>query len=159
MEHKRLSHILLFAGGIALLGVAAVFLIGLPLLLLRLRQAIPLSAPLLTPLLLLGFAVAALYIAALWYYACISRRIGRNESFCVQNAQALSRISRFLYAAAALCLLATLAMGIFLREGKRFCVIPLLLCLASLALGLLSGVIARLVQRAALLQEENDLTI
>lgn len=81
MSHKRLSHLLLLAGGIAGVGALGVLIDYARMLALRAVER-PGMALRYWGLLVFLCLVAAVYGAALYQYMRISRRIGKNQSFC-----------------------------------------------------------------------------
>lgn len=104
--------------------------------------------------------VAAVYGAALYQYMRISRRIGKNQSFCRENVGSMRAIACLMGAAAGmwaglmivLRLLSSIGVGV---EMLLFA----LMCMASAAIGLVAYVLTQLLRRATQLQEDNDLTI
>lgn len=159
MEHKKLSVILLLAGGIAGLGGAAVFFGYAPAIGLEIKAGTPELARLFWPLLALVWVIALLYAAALWQYMAICVRIGKNNSFCAGNAASLRRIGLFLYAAAGVWGLLILSPLVLKFDIGPVWLVFMLVGLASAAVGMVARAMAALVARAAKLQEENDLTV
>ena len=159
MEHRKLSLYLKTAGVIAALGGLFVFLVELPLLAQNCRVLYPNLSFLFWPMLIFVWVLGALYASALWQYMLICHRIGKNQSFCPENVKSMFLIAK-LFAAAAI--LAFLGMGAWLWPGLplyRGWAALLLVSMASLAVGVLAWALGKLLQRATVLQEENDLTI
>ena len=104
--------------------------------------------------------ISAVYGAALYQYMRISRRIGKNQSFCRENVGSMRAIACLMGAAAGmwaglmivLRLLSSIGVGV---EMLLFA----LMCMASAAIGLVAYVLTQLLRRATQLQEDNDLTI
>lgn len=159
MNHRRISVFLLLAGLIAMLGILWVFGIYVPLVAQQCALTFSQLKYLYWPALLYLWGIGLLFLAALANYLLISVRIGRNQSFCTQNADGLRTISVLLFIAAALCI-AGLAAGLLPRMSFGIWCIPVvLLSLASGAMGMLAWALGWLLRRAVQLQEENDLTI
>lgn len=153
MNNRKLTLVLYAAGGAAVLGLLAAFFGGF-------YGVYPGLAAENRPLTFCLWMILLLYLAAMCLYFMICRRIGEDRSFSRENGRDLLWIARTLWAAAALWL-----GGLALRlvPGLVFPVFwtgdTILLCGASAALGALAWVLSRLVQRAAELQAENDLTV
>ncbi len=159
MSHKTLSHMLLFAGVIACIGGAAVFFLYTPLMADECRMMYPELSWLFWPMLFYVWLIAALYIHAVILYMRISLRLGRNQSFCAENARDLKRIALFLLIAAVLWFALIFLPGAAgVDIGPAF-LLFLLASMATLAVALVAYVLSLLVHRAAVLQEENELTI
>ena len=153
-NQKTLSRLLLVAGGIAALGMGAIYGFLLPVMLRELRVMVPVLA---TPTALYAALLFVLYACALYLYARICLRIGQEQSFTEANAIALRRIGRLLFGAAAVWLLGEL-FTIVTPIGPAVYYL-ILLAMANGAMGLLAWTIGQLVRHAARLQEENDLTV
>lgn len=126
---------------------------------LAMRAMYPEYAPLFWPLLLYVWATMAPGFAGLWEFWRISGRIGRDESFSTHNARSLFRIRALALAMACMCAVGAIGMFAF-RLGQPGLMLLALGCGAACAVvAALSGVLARLVGRAAQLKAENDLTI
>ena len=96
-------------------------------------------------------------LALVWQMA---GRIGADNSFCVENAQALKWICALAVLATGLCLVGGLALAVILRGLPPFL---LLLCAAVMLVGaaiaVVSAVLSHLIQKAADLKADQDLTI
>ena len=159
MEHKKLSRYLLAAGtiaGVGALGIFLVYLLGM----------ISVAFNPASPYAYLAFAaiagmcaLAALYGLALKEYFCICLRIGKNRSFCPENAKGLHRIFQLLMVAALLWLAAELAAFLPGMMAGVWNIAFLLFSMASAAMGILAYALGKLLKRATQLQEENELTI
>lgn len=159
MHHKRISIFLLLAGVMAFLGGAVVFGVYVPSLARECKSMYPEMARLYWPMLLCVWAIGAVYAAALTFYMLISARIGRDQSFCPQNARDMRRIAWLLYAAAALWLGLACGPSLFSMDIGPTALAFVLLALASGAMGMVAYALWHLLQRASSLQEENDLTV
>ncbi len=159
MEHKKLSRYLLAAGIIAGAGAGGIFLIYL-------LAMISVAIDPASPYAYLAFAamagmiaLAILYGLALQEYFCICLRIGKNRSFCQENAKGLHRIFQFLLSAALLWLAAEFSVFLPGMAWGIWNIAFLLFAMASAAMGILAYALGKLLKRATQLQEENDLTI
>ena len=159
MSHKRLSHLLLLAGGIAGVGALGVLIDYARMLAFRALERPEMALRYWGRLVFLCL-VAAVYGAALYQYMRISRRIGKNQSFCRENVGSMRAIACLMGAAAGMWaglmivfrLLSSIGVGV---EMLLFA----LMCMASAAIGLVAYVLTQLLRRATQLQEDNDLTI
>lgn len=156
MEHKKISRWLLGAGGAAIIGAAFIFLVYL-LGILQLRQHMSAYVLLLVLLGMCGLALA--YGLALYEYMRICIRIGRNQSFCRENARGLGRIGRYLFLAAGIWLMAQGAALLPDVGPGSWWISFLLFAAASAAMGVLAWAMGKLLSRAVELKEENDLTV
>lgn len=159
MSHKTLSRLLLFAGVIACIGGAAVFFLYAPAMSIECSLMYPELAWLANPLLLYIWIIALMYIFAVFCYMRISLRLGKNKSFCAENAADLRHIALWLILAAGLWFILIFLPGaVGVDIGPAF-LLFLLASMATLAVALVAYVLSLLVRRATTLQEENDLTI
>lgn len=159
MSHKTLSKLLLLAGVIACIGGAAVFFLYAPAMAIECSIMYPELAWLSGPMLAYIWLIAFMYIFAVFFYMRISLRLGKNLSFCPQNAADLKRIALFLIIASGLWFALIFLPGIMgVDIGPAF-LLFLLASLATLAVAMVAYVLSLLVRRATALQEENDLTI
>ena len=159
MEHKKLSRYLLAAGIIASAGAGGIFLIYL-------LGMISVAIDPASPYAYLAFAamagmiaLAILYGLALQEYFCICLRIGKNRSFCQENAKGLHRIFQFFLSAALLWLAAEFSAFLPGMAWGIWNIAFLLFAMASAAMGILAYALGKLLKRATQLQEENELTI
>ena len=160
MKQKTIARALIGAGGIAAAGIIALFFVYLPLLAGQLREAYPEYAGLYWPGLLDMWAIAALFLLGLWEYFRVCVRIGRERSFCRENADSLRRIALYMAVSGALWLGAIFVPPMFFHVSIGPFWIELALCaMAAEALGILAWGLGKLLERAISLQEENDLTV
>lgn len=109
-------------------------------------------------LLFVYFTTIPVYIS-LWKAWKIFCNIGKNNSFCFENALGLKHISylssvdAFLYVAAAMVLLSMDALG---WNALIFIVVIVFM---GIAIAIVCSSLSHLVDKAATLKEENDLTI
>ncbi len=159
MEHRRVSRLLMLAGGIAVLGGAYLFFVDAPKAALQYRALMPEYAYLFIPALVFLWLIGLIYLTAMADYFRVCRRIGQDRSFCPENERSLSRIACLLIGAAAIWLLG-IPLGLLLRlDFGIWTVAFLLAAAASAAMGLLAGSLAKLLGRAVEMKEENDLTV
>lgn len=151
MEHRSVSHILLFAGAVIAL-VAAIVLLGVFPYLLWASGGRAFLRILCTA----GDAVLTVAVfSALYRYVLICREIGNDRSFCRENAGNMERISRLLWICAAVLGLLAIPVSFLLVIWP----VLLIAAVGSGGLGVIAYALARLLQHAASLQEENDLTV
>ena len=159
MEHRKVSRLLILAGGIAVLGGGYLFFVDAPKAALQYRALMPEYAYLFIPALVFLWAIGLIYLAAMADYFRVCRRIGQDRSFCPENEKSLSRIAFLLAGAAALWLLG-IPLGLLLRLRPGVWTAAFLLAAAaSAAMGILAGGLARLLKLATEIKEENDLTV
>ena len=169
MNHKRISHYLIAAGILALLGVLAVSLLYVPemaqMSLLMLSPQEP-GEPIpnqLTALYYVGlggaWCVSLIFLLALYEYFRVSLRIGREQCFCQENVRSLSRIALYLTIDGALWIVAIFIPGMFGVPSGPIWLVFLLLSMAFFALAMLAWCLGKLLARAVEMREENDLTV
>ncbi len=97
--------------------------------------------------------------AALWELWHIFAEIGRDNSFCLENALRLRRVSFYALADTILELIS--AMLLLSLDASHLVWLPvkLLLMLVGTAMAVASAALSHLTRKAALLKDENDLTI
>jgi len=166
MEHKGIARLLIAAGLLAAAGILFVFYLSTPLRILWLSDGTTHNIPWAYMIFkaICGFP----YLPALGCYFGICLRIGEDRSFCRENVQDMNRITRLLMASAViwgLALIAQLAGWMeFLPRETGFPLYAILCAdalamMASLAVALVAKMMAHLVNRAVVLQEDSDLTI
>ncbi len=160
MEHRKVSGLLIGAGTLATLGGAGLFLIYAPFVANEYRAMYPELAFLFWPGLIYLWIIAAFYCIAMAEYFRVCVRIGRDQSFCAENAVALGKNALCMNIAGGLWVLLSFLPGLLLgiAIGPVF-LIFLLAAAASFALGLLAWSLGKLLGRAVKLKEENDLTV
>ena len=160
MEHKRVSAALLAAGGLAVLGGLFVFFGFAPNAAVSCREAYPELAFLFWPGLAAVWVIGLVYLAAMVFYFRIVLRIGRDQSFCADNAREMGWIARCMAGAGGLWLLMPavprLLWGIVIGPVWLWFALA---AMASFAVGTLAWGLSRLLRRAAAYKEENDLTV
>ena len=87
-------------------------------------------------------------------------RIGADNSFCYENAEALKQICGLAVLDTVLCLLGALVLAIFLRGLPPYLLLlSVAVMLVGVAIAVVSAVLSHLIQKAADLKAEQDLTI
>ncbi len=167
MNQKKLSGLLILAGALAVIGV--IFLFYGTALFQLVQGKGPRERDVL--LLLVQMIMGLPYLLALRHYFAICRNIGNDRSFSRENAARMRSIARLLFLTSglwAILMVAGAILGIspantgfitakfasaalYIRMG--------LALLATLAVALVSQMLALLLGKAGRLQEENDLTI
>ena len=149
--------------GAAVLGIA-VFAVEAPVLARTSAQAFPGYAWLRLPALLWLWGVGVLCYIALWRFWGVCRRIGEDRSFSPENADAMASIARSLGTAAFMTAALTLLFyslkayhGASLAQGNLW-LLALLTCFFA-GLWVLSRALSLLLARAAVLQQDHDLTV
>ncbi len=107
-------------------------------------------------LLWLGLAVIA---AALWFAWRIFAEIGRDNSFCRENARRLRVISFLALADTILCIVAILALLALRALHPGVFLLMLLIAAVGAGIAVAAAALSHLTLKAALLQAENDLTV
>lgn len=119
----------------------------------------PDMAPLRWPCLGLFWAAMVIVAVALWHGWKIFSEIGKDNSFCAENARRLRVISRLALTDTLLCFAAIVLLLCF--NGLHPGVFLLLLLIAAVGAGITTAAAAlsHLTMKAAAMQDENDLTI
>lgn len=104
----------------------------------------------------LGLIVVA---AALWFAWRIFGEIGRDNSFCRQNARRLTVISRLALADTVLCILAIVLLILLGAMHPGILLLMILIAVVGAGITAAAAALSHLTLKAALLQEENDLTV
>ena len=151
---KWLKGLVLLVGGFALL----LYTVVLPLIT---KQYAPFSGH--------GTARVAwlvmIWLTALPFYPAlvlswrIASRIGGGRSFSRENAVALKRISHLALVDTVFLLFGNVALCLLDMNRLTLLVFALLFCFLGFLLTVAAAALSHLVQRAAALQEESDLTI
>ena len=104
----------------------------------------------------LGLAVVAI---ALWFGWKIFAEIGRNNSFCRENARRLRTISWLALGDSLLCILGIAVLLCLQSLHPGVFLLLLLLTVIGVGITVAAAALSHLTLKAALLQDENDLTI
>lgn len=103
--------------------------------------------------------IGLLCYLALWEFWRICTRIGNDNSFCRENARSMRNIAILAFLAAGLMLIAGITLVCFGLLIRLAAVKILFLIFVACGLSVLCLALARLVENAAELKEENELTI
>lgn len=159
MEQKRIADGLKFFTVIVAAVGAVFFLRYAPELVNRYTTLVPRAASFKWPGLITVWVIGLLCYLALWEFWRICTRIGNENSFCRKNARSMRNIALLAFLAAVLMLIVGITLvcfGLLVRLAfmKLFFMI-----FVACGLGVLCLALARLVDTAAELKEENELTI
>ena len=111
------------------------------------------------PYLIWIWAAALPCYAALWQFWKICVHIGRDESFCWDNARSLSCISRLAMGDTAFCFVVTLTFFCLNMIHPGLVILMLFVLAAGVALAVLAAALSHLVEKACALQQDSELTI
>ena len=89
----------------------------------------------------------------------VAARIGRDESFCAQNAVALKRISYLAAGDTAYFFLGQIVLFLLNMSHPGVLLSGLLVVFAGVAVTVAAAALSHLIYKAAAMREENDLTI
>lgn len=105
------------------------------------------------------WVIALLCYLALWEFWRICTRIGQDNSFCRENAVSMSHIGILAFGVAVLIFGGTVFLMLLgYLNGAGWLLIFFVLCIA-VGIGVLCMALSKLIDNAAKLKEENDLTI
>ena len=159
MEQKTLSKWLkLILLGMGICGLAVYFLV-VPSFGDSLRSQYPEFAGRYWPWLIFIWISGIPCYAALVLGWRIAANIGRDASFSMENARFLRSIAVLAALDAAYVFLGNLAMLFLDMSHPGVVLLSLLVVFAGAAVAVAAAALSHLVRKAALLQEENDLTI
>lgn len=96
---------------------------------------------------------------ALWYAWKIFGEIGRDNSFCRENARRLRVISWLALTDTVLCVLSTIALLLLNALHPGIFLLMLLIAVIGAGLTVAAAALSHLTLKAAILQEDSDLTI
>lgn len=89
----------------------------------------------------------------------IALRIGKDDSFCMGNARSLKYASILAVADSVYFFAGNIILWLCGKNHPSIVAVSLLVVLAGLAFATVAAVLSYLVQKAALIKQENDLTI
>jgi hypothetical protein len=96
---------------------------------------------------------------SLWKFWGICTRIGRDSSFCFENASALKTISKYFIADCIIYIIATITAFSFGILHPGILLIIMIILFIGFALAIITAALSHLVLKASDLKQENDLTI
>ena len=155
-ELSKWLKIIVLAAAVCCVVLGAVLV---PMLGLEEVRATPELEYLFWPCLIFFWVTELIVIVALREAWLIFTEIGRDNSFCWQNAKRLGKISRL--AAADSVLYAVCAVVLVLLRAMHPSVLLVFagIVLVGLAIAVASAALSHLTQKAAALKDENDLTV
>ena len=158
MDRASIRRTLYVSGALTFLWIVVHFALLVPLIAETLAEQVPAYAAWRWPGMILLWLVGACCLTGLWEFWRVARRIAADRSFCRENAASFRRIS--LLAFIALGLLAARAVMSLLVTGLSIHALFLFSAgIPAQVLGMLTRCLARLIDRAAALQEDSDFTI
>lgn len=89
----------------------------------------------------------------------LSRRVALNDAFSGKSVQHLKHIKYSAFVISALYLVGTLILSRMVDISPGIGLLAIIIMLASLMLGLISGILEELLRKALEIKEENDLTV
>ena len=104
----------------------------------------------------LGLVVVAV---ALWFAWQIFGEIGRDNSFCRANARRLSVISKLALADTVLCILSIVVLLLLGAMHPGILLMMLLIAVVGAGIAAAAAALSHLTLKAAILQEDSDLTV
>jgi len=159
MEQKRIANMLkVFTIGVGLIG-ALFFFVYAPVLIGDLAAMYPEAAFLKWPGIIGVWVIAVFCYIALVEFWKICTRIGKDNSFCNENANSMKRISLLAFLTAVLMILAAIFLGFMNFLGIAYFLICFFAVCIAIGVGVVCLALSALIRRAAQIKEENDLTI
>lgn len=159
MEQKRIANVLKFFSIVTALVGALFFLWFVPGVIAGCAQTIPGTAFLRWPGTIGMWASGLLCYLALWEFWRICTRIGRDNSFCMENARSMKHIGQLAFAAVILILVGCVYLVCVGCFWPPQAVIVFFVVFIACGFGVVCLALSRLIQNAAKLKEENELTI
>lgn len=113
-----------------------------------------------TPWRLAAFWVALIpVIAALWQGWLIFGEIGRDNSFCLKNARRLKIISFLAAGDTILAVIYSIVLAVLNALHPMQLIVHLAIVFVGIAVTIAAAALSHLTHKAAILQDENELTI
>lgn len=159
MKQKELSR---WLRGVVIIGWLACALLAFPVAPKLAQDAaadIPELAYLAWPCLSLFWIGLAVVAVALWFGWRIFGEIGRDNSFCRENAHRLRIISWLALADTVLCILGILTLLLLRALHPGVFLLMLLIAVIGAGITVAAAALSHLTLKAAVLQDESDLTI
>lgn len=157
-QHKLSVWLKAIIAGIGICGLIVYFVI-LPVYGNSLRQDLPEFAYCFWPWLIFLWVTAIPCYAALVLGWKIAVRIGEDRSFSVDNARSLQTIAWLAAGDTVFFFLGNLVFFFLNMNHPGVLVISLLICFAGVAVTVAAACLSHLVRKAAVLQDESDLTV
>lgn len=96
---------------------------------------------------------------ALWNFWKIAREIGLDNSFSHKNVKSLETIGKMSLIDTVLLFIGTAVIFVAGALTPEMLIVTVFICILGVALSVLCAALSHLVEKAASLKEENDLTI
>ncbi len=125
----------------------------------EMRMENPEVAYLFWPCLIFLWASSLPFFAALLLGWRIATDMGRNRSFCHENAQRLKWVCWLALLEAAVYIGAVVTLGVLHLASPGIALLLLFTVAAGLVVAVIAAVLSHLVDKAVALQQENDLTV
>ena len=159
MNQKKIANGLkVFCILVAVVG-AIFFFLYIPFRIGELAELFPKAAYLKWPGIIGVWIIAILCYIALWNFWTICTRIGEDNSFCNENADAMKRMAVMAFAIVGLVTLAMVFIGILGFLGMAFFMVYFFVACVAAGVGVVCYALSLLIRKAAEIKEENDLTI
>ena len=126
------------------------------------HQAIPADSQfehLFWPCLIYSWVIACICFACLVIFYGICDRIGKDRSFCPENANAMFSISKLALVSAILSLIGLVILTVSNCMSPGFLIGFLLYVFICIAVSVAAAASSHLIRKAAELQSDNDLTV
>ena len=159
MKQKELSRWLRVFVVLGWVGCALLSAVIMPMLARDEAAALPEFAYLRWPCLALFWLGMIPVVIALWHGWRIFGEIGRDNSFCEENARRLRAISLLALGDTVLCALSTVFLLVCNALHPGILLMLILIALVGLGVFVASAALSYLTWKAAILKEENDLTV
>lgn len=159
MEQKTIANMLkAFSVVVGLVG-ALFFFFYAPVMIGYLADMFPEAAFLKWPGRIGVCVIAVFCYIALGEFWNICTRIGKDNSFCNENASSMKRISFLAFLSAALMIFAAIFLGFLNFLGIAYFLVVFFAVCIAIGIGVVCLALSALIRRAAQIKEENDLTI
>ena len=159
MEQKHLSNWLkLILIGVGICGLV-VFLFAVPMYGVSLREAYPEFANRFWPWLIFIWIFAIPCFMILYYAWKICTNIGNDQSFTCQNASLMKNISVLAALDAGFFFVGNVVLMFLNMSHPGVVIASFLIVFVGVAVTVASAALSHLVKKAAILQEQSDLTI
>lgn len=159
MDQKRIANGLkVFCVFVAVVG-ALFFFLYIPLRIGELAILFPEAAHLKWPGILGVWIIAVLCYIALWNFWKICTRIGEDNSFCNENAEAMKQMALMAFLIVCLIIAAVVFLGILGHLGMAYFMIGFFVACVAAGVSVVCYALSLLIRKATEIKEENDLTI
>ena len=159
MDQKKLSNWLKgIIIGMAVCG-AVIFFIVFPVMGTDVLKSYPEFSGWFWPWLIFLWIVGIPCYVVLTYGWSIASEIGKDRSFTMKNAESLKKIMVTAVADTAVFFVGNLVFLFLNMNHPSVVLASLFVCFAGISVGVVAGALSHLVQKAAVIQEENDSVI